>query len=78
MAKYHTQSECRQMWEEMNQNYSFADLASPDLCENILSQIESIDKETPWSEVEPKWWLEMMEVQSFVINKLKALRTELQ
>lgn len=24
--------------------------------------IYEIDRETPWSEVEPKWWLEMMEI----------------
>lgn len=28
----------------------------------MRSEIGEIDAQTPWSEVEPKWWLEMMEI----------------
>jgi hypothetical protein len=31
--------------------------------EKLLAEIASIDKDTDWSEVEPGWWLQMMEVQ---------------
>lgn len=27
-----------------------------------LAEIEAIDQATPWGEVEPDWWLEMMGV----------------
>ena len=29
---------------------------------HILQRIEEIDERTPWKEVEPQWWLEMMSV----------------
>jgi hypothetical protein len=29
----------------------------------IIQRTEEIDKETPWSDVEPMWWVRMMEVQ---------------
>lgn len=47
--------------------------AAPDLytaCELALSMIEAFDKRTPWQDVEPRWWLEMME-------KAKVIRTAL-
>ena len=28
----------------------------------LLREIAAIDKDTPWSEVEPDWWIEMMAV----------------
>lgn len=28
----------------------------------FLKSIEEINAATPWQEVEPKWWLEMMDV----------------
>ena len=39
-----------------------------ELKQQILKSIEEIDKETPWQNIEPEWWLEMMELQKFVIN----------
>jgi hypothetical protein len=33
------------------------------LKEAILKTIQEIDKETPWQSYEPKWWLEMMELE---------------
>lgn len=32
----------------------------------ILARIEVIDKATPWQEVEPRWWLEMMRVRALL------------
>jgi len=32
------------------------------LCKNVLAEIDKIDKNVQWSEIEPVWWLEMMEV----------------
>lgn len=29
----------------------------------LLAEIEDIDNNTEWREVEPRWWLQMMEVQ---------------
>ena len=29
----------------------------------VVQATEFIDKETPWQETEPKWWLEMIELQ---------------
>ncbi len=36
------------------------------LKEEVLEKIEAIDKDTPWQECEPEWWLEMMEVDRVV------------
>ncbi len=30
----------------------------------IVQATEMIDSDTPWQEVEPKWWLEMMDLQA--------------
>ncbi len=32
-----------------------------DLRKEMLTRINKIDNDTPWSEVEPRWWLGMME-----------------
>ena len=32
------------------------------LRKDILTEINKIDKDTPWQETEPEWWLEMMEL----------------
>ena len=29
----------------------------------ILAQTEKIDKETPWQNTEPEWWLEMQTIE---------------
>ena len=34
----------------------------------IVEESEKIDKDTPWSEREPNWWLLMMEVQRSAID----------
>lgn len=34
----------------------------------LLERIEQIDKEVPWSEVEPKWWLLMKEVERAALD----------
>tara|TARA_R110002167_G_C12369091_1_gene623938 strand:- start:360 stop:560 length:201 start_codon:yes stop_codon:yes gene_type:complete len=36
------------------------------LKESILQATEFIDKETPWQNSEPDWWLEMMDLQKQV------------
>lgn len=33
---------------------------------HILEQIAEIDRNTPWTAEEPKWWLEMMQVKELV------------
>lgn len=35
----------------------------------LLREIAAIDDDTPWSEVEPDWWLEMMAVQRAALAK---------
>lgn len=32
------------------------------LCLSILHQIDAVDRRVPWTENEPKWWLDMMRV----------------
>ena len=51
MAK-HTQASCAARWAATKAR------GNP-----TLAEIESIDSDTPWSELEPTWWLEMMDVQ---------------
>ena len=42
------------------------------LLEEICDKVDIIDENTPWSEVEPQWWLDMMEIRRKVVNsKLK-------
>lgn len=48
MSKEFTQSECRAMFIEALQQ--------------LCREIKSIDDKTPWSEREPKWWLDMMDI----------------
>lgn len=47
-----TQLECRAKWEAAKAEF--------------LSQINDINNETPWSNIEPKWWLEMMDAEKAV------------
>lgn len=37
----------------------------------LLNKIDAIDDDTPWQEVEPTWWVEMMEFA----KQLKVLPT---
>jgi len=38
------------------------------LCEEILVKIDEINHETVWQDVEPDWWLHMMEVRRTIIR----------
>jgi hypothetical protein len=42
----------RQKWESLKQS--------------VIQQITEIDKETPWQDYEPEWWLEMMNIQKLM------------
>ena len=43
------------------------------LLEKLLNDIDAIDNDTPWQEVEPKWWLSMMDFQSYAIRELDGM-----
>jgi len=47
-----TQDECHKEWNQLRQE--------------ILIKIEQIDQDTPFSETEPKWWLEMSNVRRII------------
>jgi hypothetical protein len=38
-----------------------------------LSEIDSIDRDTPWAEVEPRWWLEMMDFRRTLHGRIECL-----
>lgn len=40
--------------------------------DEVLSEIESIDNDTPWSEVEPTWWLDMEDYRRKLFNHKTA------
>ena len=62
MSKYyHSQESCKREFS--------------DLCEAIVTRIKDIDNETPWSEVEPQWWLDMMEMER-IANKYQKEKHE--
>ena len=42
------------------------------LLKETIKKIEAIDKETPWSEREPKWWLSMSALETQMHKDLKA------
>lgn len=42
------------------------------LREGILKNIKMIDRDTPWRENEPKWWLEMREIEQKLLNQRNA------
>lgn len=48
-----TQAECRTRYK--------------DALSNFLSELSDINNETPWSAVEPGWWLEMAAVERAVL-----------
>ncbi len=37
----------------------------------LLIDIDDLDKQTPWHEFEPRWWLEMMEFRVLAADSLK-------
>ena len=45
------------------------------LLTEIIAKIDEIDKETPWRISEPKWWLKMMDLRTFIhkLNKIGYL-----
>lgn len=49
-----TQEECRKEWEDAKCAF--------------LAKIRQIDNKTMWSETEPKWWLEMMEIERLLLK----------
>lgn len=46
-----------------------------ELLTEILIKINEIDTETLWQEVEPEWWLQMMELRRQVYHNKKALKS---
>ena len=34
-----------------------------DMCKEFIKQIDEIDRDTPWSQIEPQWWLDMMKIR---------------
>lgn len=49
-----TQAEMKDRWEKTKAE--------------LLKEIEEIDQATPWSNVEPQWWLQMMRVQRALLQ----------
>jgi hypothetical protein len=41
------------------------------LLRTILLEIKRIDNKVSWQEVEPEWWLNMMNLERFVLNSLR-------
>ena len=35
-----------------------------ELLEKLLNDIDKLDAETPWQEIEPAWWLQMMDIRA--------------
>jgi hypothetical protein len=44
----------KERWEEIKANPT-------------VEQIDAINKDTPWTETEPLWWIEMMEVRARLV-----------
>lgn len=59
MKRNYTQEECREMWEKL-----FYSEAGP-----TIEAIDIIDTLTPLSEIEPNWWLDMMEERKYILKK---------
>ena len=38
---------------------------------NLVTQLDIIDKATPWQEVEPGWWLELSDLRRKAINGIQ-------
>lgn len=45
-----------------------------ELLELLLGDIDNIDKDTPWSNIEPEWWLMMMTLRVTTLQHLKKLK----
>lgn len=59
MTRQYTQSECRAMWEQV-----FHSEKGP-----TIEEIDYIDSLTPWSNIEPNWWLDMMRERRALMEK---------
>lgn len=35
----------------------------------MLEKIEKIDSLTPWGDIEPSWWLDMMDIKVMLLRK---------
>lgn len=46
-----------------------------ELLEKLLLDIDSIDNETPWQEVEPEWWVQMMVLRRSAQERFNRLDT---
>ena len=44
------------------------------LLDQISKDIDAINADTPWSILEPDWWLIMMELQRDIIKKRDAIK----
>lgn len=65
MKKKYTQTQCREMWEQLLHSERY----SVDI-EATIKEIDRIDSLTPWSEVEPNWWLDMIQERKDLRKRL--------
>jgi len=63
-----TQDECKNMWHMLKKNILDR---SPN---EFIARIDYINELTPWSEVEPRWWLEMMKVRAKYTELMRYIR----
>ena len=62
MKTTYTQTECKAIWESIKNNRP------------TLDEIDDIDAKTPWSNTEPKWWMEMMDFRrNLLSDKMKRI-----
>ncbi len=52
---------------ESGQSYLYSEWEK--LKQEFILKIKELDDKTPWSETEPKWWLDMMEVRHILETK---------
>ena len=43
------------------------------MLEYFLNKIDKVDKQTPWQEIEPEWWIDMIEIREFILNKKEKI-----
>ena len=59
MKKRLTQKECRELWEALRDREE----------RPTIEEIDAIDNLTPWSEIEPNWWLDMMMERRYLVEQ---------
>ncbi len=42
--------------------------------EQLLVKLKAIDKETPWQQVEPEWWLAMSDIERMAIAAVQKFK----